>query len=263
MKRQITAAPTLLVSVALTAIAHAQSFDGAFDFRWLSDPQDRHRIMRLLSDVSFTDSAGKVWTVPAGADIDGASIPRWLWTYAGSPFVGNYRRASVIHDYFCETSSSGGNDVHKMFKEAMIADGVSLAGAWSKYLAVLGYGNTAGKCGKRVAAIEEYRKGSLDQDFPLPDEALALFARIQAEVDARELVSERDSDRFREYANSVLAIAPVKAALTYRAAVEFRLMPSPETLKDVEVAIAEEQLGDDEIEQAMLLAVATVPEPLP
>jgi hypothetical protein len=42
--------------------------------------------------------------------------------------------------------------------------------------------------------------------------------------------------------------------------VEYRLTPNLETLNDVEVAIAEEQLGESEIEQAMLLAVATVPE---
>ena len=51
--------------------------------------------MILLEDVSFT-SKGKIWTAPAGSVIDGASIPRFFWRVIGSPFIGYYRRASVV-----------------------------------------------------------------------------------------------------------------------------------------------------------------------
>ena len=34
--------------------------------------------------------------------MDGASIPRALWTLVGSPYRGDYRRASIVHDQACD-----------------------------------------------------------------------------------------------------------------------------------------------------------------
>ena len=82
------------------------------------------REMRLLSGVHFVDSRGVAWIARAGAVIDGASIPRLFWRIAGSPFVGKFRRASVIHDVYCVTKERPHAEVHKMFLEVMEADGV-------------------------------------------------------------------------------------------------------------------------------------------
>ncbi|WP_210238327.1 hypothetical protein, partial [Mesorhizobium sp. M2E.F.Ca.ET.209.01.1.1] len=71
VKRVVLA--TCLATLFSTIQALPQSFQGSFDFHWTTDPQNRHRIMVLLSDVSFTDKAGKVWSVPKGTKIDGAS----------------------------------------------------------------------------------------------------------------------------------------------------------------------------------------------
>lgn len=83
------------------------------------------RLMTLLEDVVFTDSKGEIWLAPAGSKIDGASIPRFLWRIIGSPFIGRYRRASVIHDVYCAAKSAPYQKVHTVFNEMMKADGLT------------------------------------------------------------------------------------------------------------------------------------------
>lgn len=94
------------------------------------------RKMELTRDFSFVDGKGKKWVAPAKSVIDGASIPRFFWRIIGSPFNGLYRRASVIHDVYCVTKSESHEKVHKMFYNAMRADGVSKNKAKAMYWAV-------------------------------------------------------------------------------------------------------------------------------
>ncbi len=54
--------------------------------------------MTLLSELRYIDPDGVVWIAPAGSVVDGASIPRVLWSFMGGPFDGKYRNASVLHD---------------------------------------------------------------------------------------------------------------------------------------------------------------------
>src|SRR4051812_47073430 len=54
--------------------------------RWNSDG----RSMTLLNELRYTDPDGIVWIAPAGSMVDGASIPRSLWTFMGGPFEGRY-----------------------------------------------------------------------------------------------------------------------------------------------------------------------------
>ncbi|APH71246.1 DUF1353 domain-containing protein [Aquibium oceanicum] len=82
------------------------------------------RNARLLTDFSYTDPNGERWTAPKNAIVDGASIPRVFWS-AGSPWVGPYRQASVIHDYYCVTKVRPWKEVHRMFYNAALAGGTS------------------------------------------------------------------------------------------------------------------------------------------
>ena len=107
-------------------------FIGEVEARWLSDG----RKMRLLKDITFIDSKNREWKAPAGSVIDGASIPRELWAMTGSPFVGKYRRASVIHDVACVERTQPHEQVHYMFYEAMLRDRVSKGKAKLMYVAV-------------------------------------------------------------------------------------------------------------------------------
>lgn len=73
----------------------AEGFSGEPVTRWTGE-----RNMRLVEALSYEDRKGKIWEAPAGSEINGATIPRALWTSIGAPFVGNYRRATIVHDYF-------------------------------------------------------------------------------------------------------------------------------------------------------------------
>src|SRR5688572_6845158 len=59
------------------------------------------RLMRLLEALTYTGADGVTWPVPAGIEVDGASIPRPLWSLIGGPFEGPYRDASIVHDHYC------------------------------------------------------------------------------------------------------------------------------------------------------------------
>lgn len=122
----------VLVALILHALAlhcSAVNAQGAFTGRvaveWLTG-QNPERDMKLLEPFTFTDAAGKRWHVPADTVVNGASIPRGFWTLVGSPYTGNYRRASVVHDHYCDTKDERWEAVHRMFYHAMVAGGVSV-----------------------------------------------------------------------------------------------------------------------------------------
>lgn len=96
--------------------------------------------LRLLKPVSFKDSNGRIWTAPAGSISDGASIPRSLWSVLGSPFSGEYRASSIIHDHYVTTRERSWQDTHKMLYEALLASGVSRTKAQLLYSAVYRFG---------------------------------------------------------------------------------------------------------------------------
>lgn len=108
-------------------------FEGTLNVRWLDDG----RLMELLSPFVFHDANNVEWKVPKGTQTDGASIPQFLWTILGGPFEGKYRKAAVVHDYFCDVRTKPWRDVHRMFYSAMILSGVSERQAKILYLGVL------------------------------------------------------------------------------------------------------------------------------
>ena len=98
------------------------------------------RKMELVDDLFFTDQHGTTWHAPAGSIVDGASIPRAFWRLIGGPWSGLYKRASIIHDVYCQTKEKTHKSVHNMFKEAMIVDGVGSWKAWWMFKAVQQFG---------------------------------------------------------------------------------------------------------------------------
>src|SRR5436189_6150305 len=74
-------------SIARTAPSNPWGYyTGAPEARWNSDG----RTMTLRSEVRYTDPRGRGWVAPAGAPVDGASIPRPLWSVMGGPVEGKY-----------------------------------------------------------------------------------------------------------------------------------------------------------------------------
>lgn len=100
-------------------------FSGNPKTEWLTDSADSDRNMKILETFSYTDPDGRVWETPAGSVVNGASIPRPLWTTVGSPYTGDYRRASIVHDVACDDSSIDRKEADKMFYYACLCGGCS------------------------------------------------------------------------------------------------------------------------------------------
>jgi hypothetical protein len=104
--------------------------------RWDSDG----RTMTLLSELRYTDPKGETWIAPVGAKVDGASIPRYLWSLMGGPFEGKYRNGSVLHDVSYDQHNRPWQDCDRMFYNAMRCSGVSAAEAKTMYYALYKFG---------------------------------------------------------------------------------------------------------------------------
>lgn len=242
----------LLVAVAsggLAAQASEPAFTGDFVFRWLTEPNGRHRQMQLLGEVSFFDGE-KNWDVPVDTIVDGASIPPVLWSFAGSPFVGNYRRASVIHDHYCTLTVAPPNVVHWMFYNAMLADGVDGVEALEKYGAVSVYTWLGGGCARGVDAVEDLRSLESPGAFVRTDELLAFTMRL----DNLDL----STGARLEAAQHVKMISQVEKPQSFDALVEFRITPSELNLQRMEQAFRQENTTAQEVRELSTLANSVV-----
>lgn len=110
-------------------------FSGNPCVEWLSEPGP-DRAMRMLAPFSFIDGKGRTWAVPAGLALDGATIPRTLWSSVGSPFTGDYRRAAIVHDAAIRDPDVARIEADAMFYEACVAGGCSLRQAQLLYAGV-------------------------------------------------------------------------------------------------------------------------------
>jgi Protein of unknown function (DUF1353) len=112
-------------------------FSGDPVTRWNPDG----RTMTLLTELRYTDPQGFVWIAPAGSIVDGASIPRYLWSVMGGPFEGKYRNASVLHDVAYGEHKRPWQDCDRMFYNAMRCSGVNPAEAKTMYYALYRFGH--------------------------------------------------------------------------------------------------------------------------
>lgn len=139
------------------------------------------RKMELADDFTFHDTRrNRTWTAKAGMTFDGASIPRSLWTIAGSPYAGDYRRAAVVHDQACKDhprEGPGRRDGDRMFMRACMAGGCSWSQSKMMYLAV--------------------RIGSLRTLFSKADDAMPAEA---VWLDGPPPEQARDAETFRDIA---------------------------------------------------------------
>jgi Protein of unknown function (DUF1353) len=99
------------------------------------------RTMTLLTELRYTDPKGNVWIAPIGSLVDGASIPRYLWSFMGGPFEGKYRNASVLHDVSYGDKKRPWQDCDRMFYYAMRCSGVSAVEAKTMFYALYRFGH--------------------------------------------------------------------------------------------------------------------------
>ena len=111
-------------------------YSGSIETRWESDGLT----MVLLNELRYTDPYGHVWVAPAGARVNGASVPRAFWTMIGGPFEGKYRNASVLHDVAYEQQTRPWQEVDRMFYNAMRCSGVGALTAKTMYYTLVRHG---------------------------------------------------------------------------------------------------------------------------
>lgn len=130
----------LCVLLLSSRTALAEDF-GSFEGTLLLEPTgDVGRDMKVVAPFAYVDGEKKIWTVPAGTIVDGASIPRPFWTVIGAPYTGQYREAAVVHDRYCENKERPWKDVHQAFYNGMRAKGVGYVQAQVMYGAVYSFG---------------------------------------------------------------------------------------------------------------------------
>ena len=113
---------------------------GHFDGRVVAAWHDDGRDMTLVEPFAYVDAAAVRWDAPAGAVVNGASIPRPFWSVIGGPFEGRFRNASVVHDVACVERSRPWRQVHRMFYEACRCGRVGAVKAKTMYYAVYHFG---------------------------------------------------------------------------------------------------------------------------
>ena len=161
---------------------------------WLTEAEAPDRRMRLTETFWFRDPGGKTWEASSGAVVDGASIPRALWTVVGSPYTGDYRRASIVHDVACDEAGGDATKraaADRMFFHACRTGGCSI---WQSIVLYVGV-----------------RIGAVAPDVPAWGAAVSSdTAGPRLDRSEAELRLERD---FRAIASRVLADGETEDAL--------------------------------------------------
>ena len=128
---------SFLLGVWVCAAAHAAElpkFEGRLVLEVLDDIELDHKL-RVLEDFSFRDEHGRVWLAPAGAVIDGTSLPRTLRSIAELPPEAEFRKASVVHDYYSRARQESWREVRRMLYGASLHEGLGPAEAKLVYAA--------------------------------------------------------------------------------------------------------------------------------
>lgn len=195
---------SLIVIGLMSGACRAQEFGIFLDelkTKWLDNGRD----MELLADFRFQAPDQNIWTAKKDAKVDGASIPQAFWSLIGGPFEGLYRKASVIHDYYCEHHLKDWQSTHRIFYLGMRASGVPELKAKTMYYAVYAFGPRwgtttvhgvrqickDGRCIETLSTIMTTTKNLVE----ITDRQIQLVNAIQKRLDAGDALSLDDIDR--------------------------------------------------------------------
>jgi len=172
-------------------------YSGSPVTRWEPDG----RTMTLLSELRYTDPQGFTWIAPAGSQVDGASIPRSLWSIMGGPFEGKYRNASVLHDVAYDQHNRPWVECDRMFYNAMRCSGVGPVEAGTMYYALYKFGRHWKFTVKRAKPVKKSELAAQTDQFPRaipvnPDELNAARDWIRsAEPNLQQIQERADAGR--------------------------------------------------------------------
>ena len=110
-------------------------FQGKVVLEVLEDVELDHKL-RVLEDFAFRDAHGKLWLVPRDGVIDGTSLPRALRSAPGLPPETEFRKASVVHDYYSRSRQETWREVRRMLYGASLHEGLGPAEANLLYATV-------------------------------------------------------------------------------------------------------------------------------
>lgn len=110
-------------------------FSGKLVLELLEEIGNNHQF-RLLDDLAFVDERGKVWSAARDGIVDDEALPREFQTLPGVPYVGEYRKAAIIHSFHSRARTEPWKEVHRALYRASIAEGVGEMRARSLYAAV-------------------------------------------------------------------------------------------------------------------------------
>ena len=116
------------------------TFFGKVALEWDDEDGFNRNRIKLLGDFGFQDPAGKKWIAKQGAELDGSSFTPLFEQMVSLPFVGEHRRASVLHDYYSRQLSEPWREVRRMYYAALLAEGMSESEAKSTYAVLYGAG---------------------------------------------------------------------------------------------------------------------------
>lgn len=153
--RLAVAGALLVLPFQLHAQTHCPSSDETEACRFENGPLEldtepvqvsglKQPFFETKNGIDFIDSTEQRWSVPVGTLTDGASIPEMFIPLIGERDAEEYREAAAVHDAYCgrendklpEYRSRHWEDVHRMFYDAMIVNGVSPFKARIMYAAV-------------------------------------------------------------------------------------------------------------------------------
>lgn len=140
MPYRFAALAVLAALSVLNAPAYADPTFGTFEGPLVAEFLGDGRDVKLTLPFAYKDPAGKLWSVPTGTVVNGASIPQSFWSIIGGPFEGKFREASVVHDHLCVTQTATWEDTHLVFYNAMRANDVDTLKAKLMYAAVYNFG---------------------------------------------------------------------------------------------------------------------------
>jgi hypothetical protein len=150
-------------------------YSGPVDTRWNADG----RTMTVLSELRYTDPQGVVWIAPAGSQIDGASMPRALWSFMGGPFEGKYRNASVLHDVAYDQKNHPPQEADRMFYNAMRCSGVGAIEAKTMFYSLYRFGRHGAFAIKKAKRV---KPSELAQAEEAPEEKILGRVVNQTEI---------------------------------------------------------------------------------
>ncbi len=104
----------------------------------------RKRLYEVGEPFAYLSEAGQTFVVRSSFMTDGASVPRFAWSYM-SPFAGVHVPAVILHDALYATHFEDRKFCDKILREALESLGVRKSKAWLVYQSVRAGGAWAWK----------------------------------------------------------------------------------------------------------------------